>query len=165
MSSHGGLAGLVGSGPLREAHPCLKALAPGSGGDWDGGASIGGWVAWGRWVAQRPGSPLTCQVPGPPAAAGAEQQTNRGESAGLGVELPACEHVALCELGLLFPPAVQPAETNLEARPSTWYRPAALEIIQLRQLLSLCAGPPRINPLPFKVLIGCACLTSRTPEA
>lgn len=46
--------------------------------------------------------------------------------------------------------------TNLETRPSTWYSPACFEIIQLEQLLSLYAGLPRINPLPFKILIGCA---------
>lgn len=46
--------------------------------------------------------------------------------------------------------------TSLETRPSTWYSPACFETIQLEHLHPLCAGLPRINPLPFQILTGCA---------
>lgn len=44
--------------------------------------------------------------------------------------------------------------TNLETRPSTWYSPC-FEIIQLTQLLPLYHGLPRINPLPFEIVMSC----------
>lgn len=74
-----------------------------------------------------------------------------------GLELPVCEHVGLCKFGpFVSSSALVFRNTNLETRPSTGCSPACFEIIQLQQLLPLYAGLPRINPLPFKVLIGCA---------
>lgn len=60
----------------------MKHLSCGGGGKWPGvGGSDGGQEIL-----------LSCQVPGPPSAAGAEQQTLVSQRA-WELELPVCEHV------------------------------------------------------------------------
>lgn len=125
---------------------------------------VGGCVAWARWVARRPGSPPTRQVPGPLAAAGAEQQTPVserawGRAAGLWSTWVGVSR-AFCVLGH------SSLQKDLEAGPSTWHGPAVLHMIQLRQLLPcVLVLQGLIDPLPFKVLTGSPCLRSCTPEA
>lgn len=90
----------MGLGPLWEAHlfcPYLKALAPGFGGSWYNEASSRGGGDDGEWprVGGSDGGQeilLSCQVPGPPSVAGAEQQTLVSQH-GWELELPVCEHV------------------------------------------------------------------------